>query len=152
MEFMNEYILQSYNYWVSILLMVIGLYGVINAANLIKKLMGLGIFQTSVLLFYISIGSVRGGHVPILDDSALEYVNPLPHVLMLTAIVVGVATLAVGLAIAVRIKEEYGTVEEDEILAMEKHTIEAALSATSAPVSKPSKRAKKKPATRKRKA
>ncbi len=107
----------GYNYWVSILLMLIGFYAVINTNNLIKKLIGLAIFQTSVLLFYISTSVVLNADIPIIKDGAdVVYTNPLPHVLMLTAIVVGVATLAVGLALVVRIKDAYGTVEEDRIL------------------------------------
>lgn len=110
----------NYNYLVAIVLMMMGFYLVIVNSNLIKKLIGLGIFQTSVLLLYISIGKVDGGSAPILSEAVEKvYTNPLPHVLMLTAIVVGVATLAVGLALAVRIKQAYGTVEEDEILRMD---------------------------------
>ena len=108
--------LESYNYWISIILMMIGFYGVITRGNLIKKMMGLSVFQVSVLLFYISVATVRDGAVPIITEGVDIYVNPLPHVLMLTAIVVGVAVMAVGLAIIVRIKEEYGTIEEDEII------------------------------------
>ena len=111
--------LEGYNYWVSIMLMMVGFFGIIYAGNLVKKLMSLSIFQVSVLLFYISIGYVNGGAVPILKDGVSLYVNPLPHVLMLTAIVVGVAVMAVGLAIVVRIKEEYGSIEEDEISALD---------------------------------
>ncbi len=114
-----EFIIANYNYWMCVVLMMVGFYTVISGGNLIKKLMGLAIFQTSVLLFYISVGNVRDARVPILKEGVENYVNPLPHVLMLTAIVVGVATLAVGMAIAVRIKEEYGTMEEDEILQMD---------------------------------
>jgi multicomponent Na+:H+ antiporter subunit C len=117
MHWLNENILHYYNYWLCILLMGVGLYAVISAGNLVKKLIGLTIFQTSVLLFYISIGYVEGARFPIIQPGVAFYINPLPHVLMLTAIVVGVATFAVGLALAVRIKESYGTVEEDEILA-----------------------------------
>ncbi len=105
----------GYNYWVSIIIMMIGFYGIISTRNLVKKLMGLAIFQVSVLLFYVSVGYVKGAAVPIFVDGITSYVNPVPHVLMLTAIVVGVAVMAVGLAITVRIKEEYGTIEEDEI-------------------------------------
>lgn len=108
-------ILSSYNYWASILIMMIGFYGIISTRNLVKKLMCLAIFQVSVLLFYTSIGYVKDAAVPIFVEGVEKYVNPVPHVLMLTAIVVGVAVFAVGLAIAVRIKEEYGTVEENEI-------------------------------------
>ncbi|AOE49374.1 cation:proton antiporter subunit C [Kangiella sediminilitoris] len=107
--------LEQYNYWIVILLMMSGFYIVIAHGNLVKKLMGLTIFQTSVFILYISVSKVFGGTAPILDDSYEVYSNPLPHVLILTAIVVGVATTALGLALAVRIKEAYGTVEEDVI-------------------------------------
>ena len=107
-----------WNYLIVILLMMIGLFLVISHANLVKKLVGLSIFQTSVFLFYITLGRVSGGTAPILTD-ALDtlYSNPLPHVLILTAIVVGVATTALGLALILRIKEAFGSIEEDEILA-----------------------------------
>jgi len=105
-----------YSYWVTIFLMIAGLYIVIARGNLVKKLIGLGIFQTSVYLLYIAPGKLIGGTAPILADSFKIYSNPLPHVLILTAIVVGVATLALGLAIVVRIREAYGSIEEDEIL------------------------------------
>ncbi len=114
-----DYILSGYNYWMAIIIMLVGFYAVITSGNLVKKLIGLAIFQTSVLLLYISAGMVRGAHFPILAEGVSEYVNPLPHVLMLTAIVVGVATLAVGLALVVRIKEEYGSIEESELLMFE---------------------------------
>lgn len=114
-----DYILGGYNYWVAIVIMMTGFYGVIACANLVKKLIGLAIFQTSVLLLYISAGAVKGAHFPILVDGQSVYSNPLPHVLMLTAIVVGVATLAVGLALVVRIKEAFGSIEEDELVVME---------------------------------
>lgn len=151
---MLEFILERGNYWAIIGLMMIGLYISFAATNLIKRLVGLGLFQTSIILFYISLSRIDGGTAPILfgkdygknkdhgSDAAehgadaahgtydaahgyggegLEnvYSNPLPHVLMLTAIVVGVATLAVGLAIIVRIREAYGTVETDEIREMD---------------------------------
>ncbi|MBE0612559.1 MAG: cation:proton antiporter subunit C [Burkholderiales bacterium] len=105
-----------YTYWVTIFLMIAGLYIVIARGNLVKKLIGLGIFQTSVYLLYIAPGKLIGGTAPILAASFHTYSNPLPHVLILTAIVVGVATLALGLAIVVRIREAYDTIEEDEIL------------------------------------
>jgi multicomponent Na+:H+ antiporter subunit C len=108
-----------YSYVVIIFLMVAGLYIVIARGNLIKKLVGLSIFQTSVYLLYIEPGKIIGGTAPILDPAFKLYSNPLPHVLILTAIVVGVATLALGLALAVRIHEAYGTIEEDEIFAKE---------------------------------
>ncbi len=107
------------NYWLVIFLMMVGLYVVIARGNLIKKIVGLNIFQVSVFMLYISMGKVTGGTAPILAEGIEVYSNPLPHVLILTAIVVGVATTAVGLALAVRIHEAYGTLEEDEILALE---------------------------------
>lgn len=106
-----------YSYWVTILLMVAGLYIVVARSNLIKKLIGLSIFQTSVYLLYIAPGKLIGGTAPIVAEKFTVYSNPLPHVLILTAIVVGVATLALGLALVVRIYEAYGTIDEDEILA-----------------------------------
>jgi multicomponent Na+:H+ antiporter subunit C len=105
-----------YNYWICIILMMVGFYTVISRGNLVKKVVGLNIFQTSVFLLYITFGKVFGGTAPILDDRFTTYSNPLPHVLILTAIVVGVATSALGLSLVVRIREAYGTVEEDEIL------------------------------------
>ncbi len=113
-------LLSHYNYFVTIFLMVSGLYIVIARGNMIKKLVGLGLFQSSVYLLYISPGKIIGGTAPIIDESYTVYSNPLPHVLILTAIVVGVATLAVGLALVVRIHEAYGTIEEDQIFDEEK--------------------------------
>jgi len=107
--------LQLYNYEIAIFLAMVGFYVVVSRGNLVKKVTGLFIFQTSVFVLYISMGVVLGGSVPILTEGAQRYSNPLPHVLILTAIVVGVATTAVALALIVRIKEAYGTVEEDEI-------------------------------------
>ena len=104
-----------YNYYITIFLMVAGLYIVIARANMIKKLVGLGLFQTSVYLLYLAPGRIVGGTAPIYDPRFEVYSNPLPHVLMLTAIVVGVATLAVGLALVVRISEEFGSINEDQI-------------------------------------
>lgn len=108
-------ILGHYNYWIVIFLMMAGFYVVISNGNLVKKIAGLNIFQTSVFLLYISMGYVTGGAAPILEDGVTLYSNPLPSVLILTAIVVGVATTALGLALVVRIREAYGTVEEEEI-------------------------------------
>lgn len=105
-----------FSYFVTVFLMIAGLFIVIARGNLIKKLVGLGIFQTSVYLLYIAPGKLVGGTAPILSDAFSVYSNPLPHVLILTAIVVGVATLALGLALVVRIREAYGSIEEDEIL------------------------------------
>ena len=110
-----EFILGHYNYWVVIFLMMAGLYVVVSRGNLVKKIVGLNIFQVSVFLLYISIGKVAGGTAPILTGEPEVYSNPLPHVLILTAIVVGVATTALGLGLVVRIRESYGTIEEDEI-------------------------------------
>ncbi len=107
--------LGHYNYWIAILLMMVGFYIVIARGNLVKKLVGLNIFQASVFLLYISIGKVSGGSAPILTEGISVYSNPLHHVLILTAIVVGVATSALGLALVVRINEAYGTIEEEEI-------------------------------------
>jgi len=106
-----------YTYWVTILLMAAGLYIMIARGNLVKKLIGLSIFQTSVYLLYIAPGKLIGGTAPIVSVRYEIYSNPLPHVLILTAIVVGIATLALGLAIVVRIREAYGSIEEDEIVA-----------------------------------
>lgn len=106
---------ELYNYWVVIILMMLGFYIVISHANLIKKLLGLSIFQTSVFILYISIGKIEGGSAPILEPGIEIYSNPLPHVLILTAIVVGIATTALGLALVVRIHESYGSIEEDVI-------------------------------------
>ncbi len=104
-----------YNYWIVVFLMMAGLYIVVEHGHLIKKLVGLAIFQASVFVFYISMGKVRGGTAPIIAEGLAVYSNPLPHVLILTAIVVGIATTALGLALVVRIREAYGTIEEDEI-------------------------------------
>jgi multicomponent Na+:H+ antiporter subunit C len=116
-------ILGLYNYWVFIFLMMVGFYILISRRNLVKKILGLSIFQTSVFIFFISMGKIVGGTAPILmEEGEAVYSNPLPHVLILTAIVVGVSTTAVGLAIVVRIKEAYGTIEGDEITAMDNET------------------------------
>ena len=103
-------------YWIAIFIAMAGLYIVIARGNLIKKLVGLSIFQTSVYLLYVGPGKLIGGTAPIVAEQFTIYSNPLPHVLILTAIVVGVATLALGLALVVRIREAYGSIEEDEIL------------------------------------
>lgn len=110
-----SYLLGHIAYWLIIGLMMIGLYTLISRQNLIKKLAGLSIFQTAAILFYVSLGKVQGGTVPIAAENYELYANPLPQVLMLTAIVVGVATNAVGFALTIRIQNAYGTVEEDEI-------------------------------------
>jgi multicomponent Na+:H+ antiporter subunit C len=106
-----------YNYHVAVILAMIGLYTMISRTNLVKKIAGLNIFQVSVFILFISFGVLDGGTVPILAEGYRDYSNPLPHVLILTAIVVGVATTAVGLALVVRIREAYGTVEEDQLQA-----------------------------------
>jgi len=103
------------NYWIVIVLMMTGFYIVISHGNLVKKIVGLNVFQVSVFLFYITMGKVEGGTAPILAEGITVYSNPLPHVLILTAIVVGVATTALGLALIVRIRDEFGTIEDDEI-------------------------------------
>ena len=110
-------ITDSWNYLIVICLMMGGLFIVISQNNLVKKLVGLAIFQTSVFLFYITVGKMAGGTAPILLDSAdVPYSNPLPHVLILTAIVVGVATTALGLALVLRIHAAFGSIEDDEVL------------------------------------
>ncbi len=110
-------LLGLYHYWVFAVLLMIGFYAVIAKLNLIKKLIGLSLFQSAVFLLYITMSKVDGGTAPILQAGSPDavYSNPLPQVLILTAIVVGISTLALGLGIVVRIKEEYGTIEEDEI-------------------------------------
>ncbi len=102
-----------FNYWVVIVLMMIGFYAVVARGNMAKKIMGLNLFQTSVFIMFISAGKIIGGSTPILREGVEVYSNPLPHVLILTAIVVGIATTAVGLALAVRVHEAYGSIEDD---------------------------------------
>ena len=122
-----EIVIAKYNYWIYIFLMMIGLYAMIAKNNLVKKIIGMSIFQTAIILFYVSIGAKKGATIPIIEHGShaetlshqidvLHYVNPLPHVLMLTAIVVSVSTLGVALAIILKIYNQYGTIEEDEIL------------------------------------
>lgn len=113
---MLAHIWSHFDYWAMIFLAMAGLFIVIARGNLIKKLVGLGIFQTSVYLLYVAPGKIVGGTAPIVAEGFRVYSNPLPHVLILTAIVVGVATLALGLALVVRIREAYDSIEEDEIL------------------------------------
>ena len=110
-------LLGLYHYWVFAALLMIGFYAVIAKLNLIKKLIGLSLFQAAVFLLYITMGKVEGGTAPIFTSANAEglFSNPLPQVLILTAIVVGISTTALGLGIVVRIKEEYGTIEENEI-------------------------------------
>jgi multicomponent Na+:H+ antiporter subunit C len=109
------------NYWIVIILMMTGFYIVISQGNLVKKIVGLNVFQVAVFVLYISMSKIDGGAAPILDEAIKSYSNPLPHVLILTAIVVGVATTALGLALIVRINDAYGTVEEDDILLQERN-------------------------------
>ena len=139
-----------YNYWVVVFLMMTGFYIVIARKNMIKTVIGLNIFQVSVVLLYVTMGKVTGGTAPIIppdvashsegehasshgsheavdhahhhaaDAAEFIYSNPLPSVLMLTAIVVGIATTALALALIVRISEDYVTIEEDEILLMDR--------------------------------
>ena len=123
-EFTWDFIVGHLNYWLVIVLMMTGLYIVVDKGNFVKKIVGLNIFQTSVFMLYISMGKVTGGTAPIfpLDmniDPDVVYSNPLPHVLILTAIVVGIATTSLGLALIVRIREEFGTIEEEDILHIE---------------------------------
>ena len=120
-----EVLISKANYWAYVGLMMIGLYGIIAKKNLVKKIIGLNILQTAVILFFISVGAKRDATIPIIEHghdsahtaaAAAHYINPLPHVLMLTAIVVAVATLGVALALAIRIHQRYHTLEENEIL------------------------------------
>ena len=124
MENIVGLIVSKYNYWAFVALMMIGLYGMIAKNNLVKKIIGMNIFQTAIILFYVSIGAKTNATIPIIEHGhhgeeisikAINYINPLPHVLMLTAIVVSVATLGVALALAIRIFRQYGTLEENEI-------------------------------------
>jgi multicomponent Na+:H+ antiporter subunit C len=117
-------VVAKYNYWLYVVLMMIGFYAMIGKRNLVKKLLGMNIFQTAIILFFVSTGVKRGAAIPIVDKyevlqhgiDATTIVNPLPHVLMLTAIVVAVSVTGVALAVLLRIYREYGTLEEDEIL------------------------------------
>ena len=113
--------LGQYNYWLVILLMMTGLYALIARGNLIRNLIGLNVFQVSVFLLYISAGFIRGGAAPILSPGVELYSNPLPHVLILTAIVVGVATTALGLALAVRIHDAYGSIDDSTLSDKDSH-------------------------------
>jgi multicomponent Na+:H+ antiporter subunit C len=108
-------LVDHYNYVVTIFLMIAGLYIVVACSNMVKKLVGLSIFQTSVYLLYLEPAKILGGTAPIVDPAFTVYSNPLPHVLILTAIVVGVGTIALGLALVVRINEAYGTIDDDDI-------------------------------------
>lgn len=114
-----ESFLGLYNYWVAIALMMMGFYIVIAHGNLVRKLIGLNIFQVSVFILFISMGYLTGGTAPIYSEAYTEYSAPLPHVLILTAIVVGIATTALGLALTVRIYQAYGSINENEINEMD---------------------------------
>ena len=116
-------ILGLYNYWIVIVLMMTGFYIVISSGNLVKRIVGLNIFQTSVFFLYISMGKIFGGTAPIVTEGVTQYSNPLPHVLILTAIVVGIATTSLALALVVRINEAYGTIEENEIHRQEQEAL-----------------------------
>lgn len=124
MEHLIDEIIGKYNYWIYVILMMIGFYAMIAKSNLVKKLIGMNIFQTAIILFFVSIGVKRDAGLPIVDKElalagaidVASVVNPLPHVLMLTAIVVGVSVTGIALAVILRIYREYGTLEEDEIL------------------------------------
>jgi len=123
---MLDYIISKYNFWMYIVLMMIGLYAMVGKRNFVKKLIGMNIFQSAIILFYVSTGVKAGATVPILSGHGHEvievakYLNPLPHVLMLTAIVVSIATTGVALAILILIYRRYNTLEEDEILKIRK--------------------------------
>jgi len=125
MDVFLGFLISKANYWLYILLMMIGLYGIVTKKNIVKKIIGMNILQTAVILFFISVGAKEKATIPIIEHghdsahtaiSATHYINPLPHVLMLTAIVVAVATLGVALALVIRIHQQYRTLEEDEIL------------------------------------
>ena len=126
LDFLQSAVVPKYNYWIYVALMMIGLWAMIGKNNLVKKVIGMNIFQTAIILFYVSIGVKKGATIPILEHAhghgaeaavhAVDYINPLPHVLMLTAIVVSVATLGVALALLLRVYRDHKTLEEDEIL------------------------------------
>jgi multicomponent Na+:H+ antiporter subunit C len=121
---MLESIISNYNHWIFVVLLVVGLYSMMTKKNLMKKLIGMNIFQWAIILYFISIGAKRGAQIPIVAGGhgknvaiqAADYINPLPHVLMLTAIVVGVATTGIALALLILLYKRYGTLEEDEII------------------------------------
>ena len=124
-----EFIISKYNYWIYIILMMVGFYAMIGKRNLVKKLVGMNIFQTAIILYFISTAAKKGATIPIVEHGhgeavhaihAVQYVNPLPHVLMLTAIVVMVSTFGVALALIIMIHRRYKTLEEDEILELRK--------------------------------
>jgi multicomponent Na+:H+ antiporter subunit C len=116
-----EFILGHYGYWCAFILMMIGLYGMMMKKNLVKKLIGMNIFQVSIIIFYVATGVKWGGTVPVLDPNisaanTANYINPLPHCLMLTAIVVGVATTGVAFSLVISIYKRYKTLDEPELL------------------------------------
>ncbi len=120
-----DFIISKYNYWMYIIIMMIGFYAMIAKTNLVKKVLGMNIFQTAIILFFVSIASKRGATIPIIQHGhgeaadiihTAQYMNPLPHVLMLTAIVVMVSTFGVAIALLILIYRRYNTLEEDEIL------------------------------------
>lgn len=126
MEELVATIISKYNFWGYVVLMMVGLYAMIVKKNLVKKIIGMSILQTAIIFFYVSIGAKNGATIPIIAHGhngethavhAIDYINPLPHVLMLTAIVVAVATLGVALALALKVYRSYDTLEEDEIYA-----------------------------------
>lgn len=129
-----DYILGHMNYWFFVVLMMMGLYTVISYGNLVKKIVGLNIFQAAVFMLYISMGKITDGTAPIFPtdlqgkiqiDPSIVYSNPVPHVLILTAIVVGIATTSLGLALIVRIREQYDSIEEQDILDIDATTAHA---------------------------
>ena len=124
MEAFIDFVVSKFNYWAFIVLMMMGLWAMIGKRNYVKKIIGMNIFQTAIILFFVSIGAKKGATIPIIEHGhhgehpvihAVDYINPLPHVLMLTAIVVSVATLGVALALAIKVYHQYGTLEEPEI-------------------------------------
>ncbi len=127
---MLDYIISKYNFWMYIVLMMIGLYAMVGKRNFVKKLIGMNIFQSAIILFYVSTGVKAGATVPILSGhghgheviDVAQYINPLPHVLMLTAIVVSIATTGVALAVLILIYKRYNTLDEGEILKIRKDT------------------------------
>jgi len=116
---MIDFLLTRYNYVAAVLLVAAGLYLVIGDRNLVKKVIGMNLFQTGIFLFFITAAFVEGGQPPVIEDGVETYVSPLPHVLILTAIVVGVSLTAVALTLVVRIYSEYGTLREDVLAEME---------------------------------
>jgi multicomponent Na+:H+ antiporter subunit C len=117
---MIELIRDYFAYWSCFLLLTVGLYGMLMKRNLVKKLIGMSIFQSAIILFFILLAYKTGATVPdfdqrLGDENAAAYINPLPHALMLTAIVVGVATVGVALALLIRVYQGYGTLDEGEL-------------------------------------